>query len=114
MIHRTGKEKRPVRRCRAVVFNHGRHRARIVNVSETAFRVDIERQYDGIDADGYNRGKFWTPLGDWWSYADTVKRALEVAAENLRASDAAGLGLPPNRFRPLSLEPNNADGHSSA
>ncbi len=75
---------------RTVYSEAGRHRARIVRVSETAFRVDIDRQYDDIDAGGFNHGKFWSPLGDWWSYADTVERALEIAAENLRTSDAAG------------------------
>ena len=67
----------------------GRHRAQVVKVSEAAFRIDIFRQFDDFDAGGNWHGKFWSPWDQWRSYADSVERATEIAAENLRNSEAS-------------------------
>jgi hypothetical protein len=67
----------------------GRHRARIVKVSETTFRIDIDRQHEAdIDDFGHNHGPFWSRFGGGMSYADTLDRALILAEENLRNCDA--------------------------
>ena len=66
----------------------GRYRARIVKISETAFRVEVDRLIEAFDAGGFKRGDFWSPFNDWKSYTDSVKRAAEIAAENLRNAEA--------------------------
>jgi hypothetical protein len=65
----------------------GRHRAQIVKLSDKAFRIDIERFFEGTDAGGVNRGNFWSPLNDWISYTDTLDRAAEIAVENLHNAE---------------------------
>ena len=74
---------------RYVLGDSGYIRARIVKISDTAFRVDVERRYAGTDAEGFDHGDFWGVLNDWTSYTDTLERALEMATENIRSSEAS-------------------------
>jgi hypothetical protein len=73
---------------RYVLGESGYRRARIVKISNNAYRVDVERLYAGTDADGFNHGDFWAALNDWTSYTDTIERAIEIATENVRSSEA--------------------------
>ncbi len=66
-----------------------RHRALIVQISKNAFRVDIERLYDSVDAGGEKRESFWSTLNEWTSFTDTLENALELAAENIRISECS-------------------------
>jgi hypothetical protein len=72
-----------------VYSDTGRHRANVVKISRTAFRIDVERRHEDVDAGGYRHGYFWSHLSGWRSYADTLDRALELATENLRTSEAS-------------------------
>jgi hypothetical protein len=66
----------------------GRHRARVLKLTDRTYRIEVERLLDDIDANGFNHGEFWAPLNVWESYTDTLERAREVAAENLRNAEA--------------------------
>jgi hypothetical protein len=74
---------------RVIESDTGRHRALVVKLSHSAFRIDVERRYDAIDAGGFKRGEYWAALSDWTSYADNLERAVELAVENIRCSEAA-------------------------
>jgi hypothetical protein len=68
--------------------DNGRHRAQVVKISDTAFRVEVERLMEAFDAGGFKRGEFWSSLNAWTSYTDNMERAAELAAENLRLGEA--------------------------
>jgi hypothetical protein len=68
----------------------GRHRSRVIKVSDTAFWVEVKRLIEAFDSGGCRRGEFWSPLNNWTSYADSVERAAELACENLRNGEALG------------------------
>ena len=70
--------------------NTGQHRARVVKLSDTAFRVEVERLTEAFDPGGMKRGEFWSPLNGCVTYADSLTRAAGLAAENLRNGEACG------------------------
>ena len=67
----------------------GRHRVRAERVSPAVFRVTVERLFDAVDAGGVKRGEFWSAVLGVTSYTDTAERAAELAADALRAAEAA-------------------------
>jgi hypothetical protein len=68
----------------------GRHRARVVRISASLYRIEVERLIEALDAGGVRRGEFWSRVTGpgSTSYTDREERAAALAAENLRWAQA--------------------------
>jgi hypothetical protein len=66
----------------------GRHRARVFRTASGAYRVDVERLIEALDAGGDRRGEFWSRIRGITSYADSLERAKQMATENLWCGQA--------------------------
>ena len=65
----------------------GRHRARVIRISASLYRIDVERLIEALDAGGCLRGDFWSAIRGATSYTDNQERAAALATEQLRCGE---------------------------